>query len=58
MDTFGTSNSFTDELWVGKYKVKPLIRKIFAKTVQSAAGNYQLVTGQGCNAEPYLGLID
>ncbi|KAL8638955.1 MAG: hypothetical protein Q9228_003942 [Teloschistes exilis] len=33
MDTFGTSNAFDHELWVDKYKKKPLLRRIFTKTV-------------------------
>lgn len=33
MDTFGTSNSFRHELWVEKYKTKPLRQKIFAKSI-------------------------
>ena len=33
MDTFGTSNSYSHELWVEKYNSKPLVQKIFTKTV-------------------------
>ena len=33
MDTFGTSNSYSHELWVEKYQVKPLIHKIFTKSI-------------------------
>lgn len=33
MDTFGTSNSFSHELWVEKYKSKPIMQKIFAKSI-------------------------
>ncbi|KAL8708872.1 MAG: hypothetical protein Q9220_006328 [cf. Caloplaca sp. 1 TL-2023] len=33
MDTFGTSNSFDHELWVDKYRKKPLLQRIFTKTV-------------------------
>lgn len=33
MDTFGTSNSYSHELWVEKYSAKPAIQKIFAKSI-------------------------
>ena len=33
LDTFGTSNSYSHELWVEKYKQKPLFNKIFTKSV-------------------------
>ena len=33
LDTFGTSNSFTHELWVEKYAKKDVIRKTFAKSI-------------------------
>lgn len=33
LETFGTSNSYSHELWVEKYQQKPLFRKIFTKTV-------------------------
>ncbi|KAK4691765.1 hypothetical protein P7C71_g5305, partial [Lecanoromycetidae sp. Uapishka_2] len=33
MDTFGTSNSFSHELWVEKYSAKPMMQKIFAKSI-------------------------
>ncbi|KAI4210053.1 MAG: hypothetical protein LQ351_007043 [Letrouitia transgressa] len=33
MDTFGTSNSFDHELWVEKYKKKPLLQRIFTKQI-------------------------
>ena len=33
MDTFGTSNSYDHELWVEKYKKKPLLQKIFCRQV-------------------------
>ena len=33
LDTFGTSNSFTHELWVEKYAKKPIIQKVFAKSI-------------------------
>jgi hypothetical protein len=31
LNTFGPTNSFSQESWVGKYKGKPLLRKIFDK---------------------------
>ena len=33
LDTFGTSNSYSHELWVEKYQQKPLFKKIFTKSV-------------------------
>jgi len=33
LDTFGTSNSFTHELWVEKYAKKPIVHKVFAKGI-------------------------
>ncbi|KAI4188906.1 MAG: hypothetical protein L6R41_001840 [Letrouitia leprolyta] len=33
MDTFGTSNSYDHELWVEKYRRKPLLQRIFAKNI-------------------------
>ena len=33
METFGTSNSYSHELWVEKYKKKPLIQKIFTRSI-------------------------
>lgn len=33
LDTFGTSNSYSHELWVEKYKQKYLFQKIFTKSV-------------------------
>ena len=33
LDAFGTSNSYSHELWVEKYEQKPLFRKIFTKSV-------------------------
>ncbi|KAL8719447.1 MAG: hypothetical protein Q9225_003552 [Loekoesia sp. 1 TL-2023] len=33
MDTFGTSNSYDHELWVEKYRKKPLLQRIFAKNI-------------------------
>ncbi|KAL2040309.1 hypothetical protein N7G274_006752 [Stereocaulon virgatum] len=32
LETFGTSNNYSHELWVGKYKKKSLLKKIFTKT--------------------------
>lgn len=33
IDTFGTSNTYSHELWVEKYKQKPLFKKVFTKSV-------------------------
>ncbi|CAF9919552.1 MAG: hypothetical protein ALECFALPRED_001215 [Alectoria fallacina] len=33
LDTFGTSNSYSHELWVDKYKKKHLFQKIFTKSI-------------------------
>ncbi|KAL8737005.1 MAG: hypothetical protein Q9181_002116 [Wetmoreana brouardii] len=33
MDTFGTSNTYDHELWVEKYRKKPLLQRIFARNV-------------------------
>ena len=33
METFGTSNSYSHESWVEKYKKKPLMQKIFTKSI-------------------------
>ena len=33
METFGTSNSYSHELWVERYAKKPLMQKIFAKSI-------------------------
>ena len=33
LDTFGTSNSFSHELWVEKYEKKSVAQKIFAKSI-------------------------
>lgn len=33
LDTFGTANTFGHETWVSAYKKKPLLQKIFAKSV-------------------------
>ena len=33
MDTFGTSNSYDHELWVEKYRKKPLLARIFPKNL-------------------------
>ncbi|KAI4176129.1 MAG: hypothetical protein LQ343_001173 [Gyalolechia ehrenbergii] len=33
MDTFGTSNSYEHELWVERYKKKPLLQRIFTKNI-------------------------
>ena len=33
METFGTSNSFSHELWVERYARKPLFKKIFSKSI-------------------------
>lgn len=33
LDTFGTSNSYSHELWVEKYEQKPLFQKIFTKSI-------------------------
>ena len=33
LDTFGTSNSYSHELWVEKYQKKPVMQKIFAKSI-------------------------
>ncbi|KAI9809369.1 MAG: hypothetical protein M1827_006881 [Pycnora praestabilis] len=33
LDSFGTSNSFSDASWVEKYKRKPILRKIFDRNV-------------------------
>ena len=33
LDTFGTSNSYSHELWVEKYKQKHLLKKIFTKSI-------------------------
>ena len=33
LDTFGTSNNYSHELWVEKYKQKPLFQKIFTKSI-------------------------
>ena len=33
LGTFGTSNSYSHELWVERYQQKPLFRKIFTKTI-------------------------
>ena len=33
LDTFGTSNSYSHEPWVEKYKQKPLFQKVFTKSI-------------------------
>ena len=33
LDSFGTSNNFSHEIWVEKYAKKPLVQKVFAKTL-------------------------
>ncbi|KZF26969.1 hypothetical protein L228DRAFT_258320 [Xylona heveae TC161] len=33
MDSFGTTNTFSDDSWVSKYKHKSLFRKVFDRTV-------------------------
>lgn len=33
LDTFGTPNSYSHELWVEKYEQKPLFQKIFTKSI-------------------------
>jgi hypothetical protein len=33
MDSFGSSNSYEDEPWVGRYEKRNLIRKIFDREV-------------------------
>ena len=33
MDTFGTANSYGHERWVERYRMLPLVRKVFAKQI-------------------------
>jgi hypothetical protein len=34
LETFGTSNNYSYELWVGEYKKKSLLKRIFTKTTR------------------------